>query len=92
MDCLNSEIASYLIGKGILKSSDFRESQIYEIANGEKIEMRTAILSSITIGSYQFNNIKIVIGDQTASLLLGMSFLNRYKWHFNKNTLVLEPK
>ena len=89
---INSEIESYLSEKGILTPSNFRESKVYEIANGEKIEMRTAILSSIKIDGYQFNNIKIIIGDQNSSLLLGMSFLNRYKWYFDKNTLVLETK
>ena len=83
---INEEMKNYLMSIGILKQSDFRDNKIYEIANGEKIEFKTAILNTIKIDGKEFKNIKIAIG-KNASLLLGMSFLNRYNWRFNDSTL-----
>ena len=88
---INTEMKDYLMQVGILKSSDFGQSKIYEIANGNKVRFKTATLNSIEISGNTFNNIPIAIGDN-ASLLLGMSFLDKFHWRINNNTLELERK
>lgn len=88
---LNAEMKDYLMKIGVLKSSDFGQSRLYEIANGQKLRLKTATLNSIEIDGHTFNNIPIAIGDD-ASLLLGMSFLDKFHWRINNNTLELEKK
>ena len=88
---INTEMKDYLMQVGVLKSSDFGQSRIYEIANGSKVRFKTATLNSIEISGNKFNNIPIAIGDN-ASLLLGMSFLDKFHWRINNNTLELERK
>lgn len=89
---INSEIKEHLMREGLLNRRDFGEKRVYEIANGSKLEFETATLSSMKIDGKTFNNIKMAIGNKNTSLLLGMSFLNKYKWYFDNNSLVLENK
>ena len=88
---INNEMRDYFIRTGILKSSDFGKNRVYEIANGESITMQTAILNSIKIHDIEFRNVNIAMGDN-ASLLLGMSFLNKYNWRFKGNYLEVQNK
>jgi len=88
---INTEMKDYLMQAGVLKSSDFGQSRIYEIANGQKVRFKTATLNSIEINGNKFTDIPIAIGDN-ASLLLGMSFLDRFNWRINNNFLELERK
>ena len=88
---INIEMRDEFIRKGILKSSDFGENRLYEIANGESFVMQTAILSSMKIHDIEFRHVNIAIGEN-ASLLLGMSFLNKYNWRFQGKYLELTSK
>ena len=88
---INTEMKDYLMQAGVLKSSDFGRDRIYEIANGQKVSFKTATLNSIEISGNKFTDIPIAIGDD-ASLLLGMSFLDRFNWRINKDVLELERK
>ena len=89
---INSDIERNLINLGYLKESDYRKPRVYEIANGKHITLKIANLSYIKIDNNRFDNIDIAIGDENASLLLGMSFINRFDWKITNNTLDLLPK
>ena len=89
---INSEMESYLLANGFLKNSYYDEPRIYEIANGQRIELKIAKLPFIEIGNYKFSDINIAIGNEKASLLLGMSFLNRFDWKFTNNHLEIIQK
>ena len=89
---INSDIEQDLLNTGFLRLGDYSQPRIYEIANGQEIKLEIAKLNYITIDSQQFYDIDIAIGNQHASLLLGMSFLNRFYWRFTDNTLELSPK
>ena len=89
---INSSIEKNLLNYGYLRQSDYKESRVYEIANGQQIKLNIAELPNIKISGYEFNNIDIAIGDDRASLLLGMSFLNRFDWKITENELELGPK
>ena len=88
---IDGTIKDYLINMNYLKYSDFGEDKIYEIASGEKLKFQTATLSSITIAGNKFRNVQIAIGDN-ASLLLGMSFIDRFDWKINDDVLELRNK
>ena len=89
---INSSIERNLLNYGYLREYDYKESRVYEIANGQQIKLNIAELPNIKISGYEFNNIDIAIGDDRASLLLGMSFLNRFDWKITQNYLELGPK
>ncbi len=89
---INSSIEKNLLNYGYLREYDYKESRVYEIANGQQIKLNIAELPNIKIFGYEFNNIDIAIGDDRASLLLGMSFLNRFDWKITENALELGPK
>ncbi len=89
---INSDMENYLLQNGYLRLSHYKDSRIYEIANGQRIELKIAILPYIKIGNYKFNDIEIAIGGKSSSLLLGMSFLNRFDWKFNSNNIELISK
>ena len=89
---INSDIERNLINLGYLKESDYRQPRVYEMANGKQITLKIANLSYIKIANNRFKNIDIAIGDDNASLLLGMSFINRFDWKITNNTLELKQK
>ena len=89
---INSEVKNLLFRTGGLNKSDFLKPNVYEIANGEKVVFDTAILRSLIIGGRLFSNIEIVVGNEYTSLLLGMSFLNRFDWKFTNTNLELKPR
>ena len=89
---INSDIEQDLLNTRFLRLGDYSQPRIYKIANGQEIKLKIANLNYITIDEQQFYDIDIAIGNQHASLLLGMSFLNRFEWRFTNNTLELSPK
>jgi clan AA aspartic protease (TIGR02281 family) len=89
---INSEIKNLLFRTGGLNKSDFLKPNVYEIANGEQVVFETAILKSLIIGGTSFSDIEIAVGNEYTSLLLGMSFLNRFDWKFINNSLELKSK
>lgn len=82
-----------LINKNIIKKKDYLEPALYRLADGSIIKCRRLVLSSIKIGDYTIKNIIASVGVSNAPLLLGQSFLNKFKkWSINNSTneLILE--
>tara|TARA_B100000963_G_scaffold308129_1_gene283488 strand:- start:521 stop:1120 length:600 start_codon:yes stop_codon:yes gene_type:complete len=88
---INSEVEKYLLNNRKINKSNYIQ-KYYITANGSKMRLNTTTISSIVIGGKLFKNLKVAIGDQEASLLLGMSFLNQYDWKFKGNYLELRSK
>ena len=88
---MNTEMKDYLMQAGILSSSDFGQSGFATIANGQKVSYKSATLNSIEISGNKFTDIPISISDNF-SLLLGMSFLDKFHWRINNDVLELERK
>ena len=63
-----------------------------DTANGE-VEVYTAQIASLRVGSIRQNDAKAVIGKSFGNTnVLGMSFLSSLKsWHVESNTLILTP-
>jgi len=89
---INSDIERDLLNSGYLRSSHYKESRIYNIANGQQIKLKIAELPFIKINGHTFRDIEIAIGDENASLLLGMSFLGRFDWKLTKESIEMIPK
>jgi len=89
--CIDSELESLLLRSGKISKSKYRP-KTYTIADGSKIVLNETTISSIDIGGVNFKNIKVAIGDRNTSRLLGMSFLNQFKWEIKGNYLELRNK
>lgn len=88
---INSSIEKNLISSGKIRRGSYVPVR-YEIADGSTVVLYETVVSSIEIGGRTFRNVKVAIGDENTSLLLGMSFLNSFNWKFNGNILELRGK
>jgi aspartyl protease family protein len=82
-----------LVRTGTLQKGDFLGTQTYQLADGSTVPSRTFRIRSLTVGDRVIQN---VIGSMTnveGSLLLGQSFLSRFKrvsFDYGLQVLVLE--
>lgn len=88
---IDSELESLLLKSGKINRRQY-QLKTYRIADGSTLVLNQTIISSIEIGGVIFKNVKVGIGDRNASRLLGMSFLNQYKWEIKGNYLELRNK
>tara|TARA_Y100000589_G_scaffold96468_1_gene91038 strand:+ start:55 stop:1623 length:1569 start_codon:yes stop_codon:yes gene_type:complete len=89
---LSSSVENELISRGKIRANDYTGVREYQIANGQILQFKTATLKTIEINNNIFSSIDVAIGDKNTSLLLGMSFLDKFKWRINENVLELEAK
>ena len=82
-----------LIRTKTITDSDFRGEQVYVLADGSKVKSRIFILRSLRVGNQTVQNVEASVADIKGSLLLGQSFLRRFKtWSIDNTTneLVLQ--
>ena len=88
-----NKVVAQLLRSGALRRSDFEGTQDYRLADGSTMTSRTFRLRQIKVGDRVIENVLASEGGETGSLLLGQSFLSRFKsWSINnhKQVLVLE--
>ena len=62
-----------------LGSGDFIGSKTYVLADGSELPSMTFRLRELRVGSYRLANVTASVGPPTSELLLGQSFLSRFK-------------
>ena len=88
-----NKVVAQLLRSGALQRSDFKGNQDYRLADGSTVTSRTFHLRQLKVGDRVVENVLASEGGETGSLLLGQSFLSRFKsWSINnqKQVLVLE--
>jgi predicted aspartyl protease len=88
-----ADVVSTLMRTGTLKTTDFRGEQIYRLADGSTLPSQTFRIRSLKVGNKILENVKGSIGPAKGDLLLGQSFLSRFKsWSVDndKHALVLK--
>jgi predicted aspartyl protease len=88
-----SDVVSTLIRMGAIVDGDFTGSQKYELADGSIVNSRTFRIRSLKVGDRIVQNIRGSVAGPSGSLLLGQSFLEKFKsWSMDntKHELVLE--
>ncbi|MGB6757484.1 MAG: retropepsin-like aspartic protease [Xanthobacteraceae bacterium] len=88
-----SDVVSTLMRTGTIERSDFIGTQTYILADGSESPSNTFIIRSLKIGNARVENVTGSVSLAKGSLLLGQSFLERFKsWSINNTThdLVLE--
>jgi predicted aspartyl protease len=90
-----ADVFSTLVRTGTIKNSDIIGKQSYVLADGSKIVSVTFAIRSLKVGDRLVENVKGSVAPPQGSLLLGQSFLERFKsWSMDnvKHVLLLEPK
>ena len=87
-----ADVVRTLMRTGALKSSDFFGEQTYMQADGSKVSSQTFRIRSLKVGNNVIENVTASVTPPQGFLLLGQSFLERFKsWSIDnaKHELVL---
>ena len=87
------KVEKYLLEHGIINETNYLTPALYSIADGSIIEARRFILPSIRIKNTVVENILCSVNSSSDVMLLGKSFLDRFKsWKIDNETnqLILE--
>jgi predicted aspartyl protease len=79
---------------GTIKETDFIGERTYVLADGSKSQSVTFTIRSLRVGDTVLENVRGSIASSQGSLLLGQSFLERFKsWSIDntKHKLLLDP-
>ena len=88
-----ADVVMTLVRTGTIREADFIGEQIYVLADGTRVKSKTFRIRSIQVGDKIIENVVGSIASVRGSLLLGQSFLGRFKsWSIDnaKHTLRLE--
>lgn len=92
---ISSDIFSTLIKQGKIDKSDILGYEYYKIADGSTVKQVSIMLRKLQIGQIVVNNVKASVGTSITPLLLGQSFMQKFKQFTidNENGLLLiDPK
>jgi clan AA aspartic protease (TIGR02281 family) len=90
-----ADVVSTLMRTGTLAPTDFTGTQTYVLADGSQVPSQTFRIRSLKVGDWVLNNVTASVASANGSLLLGQSFLARFKsWSIDnvRQVLSLEPK
>jgi clan AA aspartic protease (TIGR02281 family) len=88
-----SDVFSTLVRAGTITKEDIIGSDTYTLADGSQKKSTTFRIRSLKIGPTILENVKGSVAEDSSPLLLGMSFLSRFKsWSVDneKHILVLK--
>jgi clan AA aspartic protease (TIGR02281 family) len=90
-----ADVISTLKRAGTIKESDFIGQQTYVLADGTQSQSATFKIRSLRVGGMLVENVRASVVSSQGSLLLGQSFLERFKlWSIDntKRELLLDPR
>ena len=88
-----SDVVTTLVRTGTITDGDFMGEQTYVLADGSRVKSKTFLIRSLKVGDKVVENVLGSVADVKGSLLLGQSFLSRFKkvsFDYSQGTLVLE--
>jgi len=85
-----ADVVLTLIRTGTLTEADFSGTKTYVLADGSKVPSQTFRIRSLKVGNRILENVSGSVASVNGSLLLGQSFLNRFKsWSIDNARQVL---
>lgn len=90
-----ADVALTLVRTGTIQDSDFIGEQHYQLADGSVVKSARFKISSLKVGNQTVADVVGSISDSKGPLLLGQSFLSRFRsWSIDNTTrdLVLVPR
>jgi clan AA aspartic protease (TIGR02281 family) len=88
-----ADVVLTLMRTGAIKEGDFIGTEKYRLADGSTVSSRTFIVRSLKVGDRTVTDVRASVADVNGPLLLGQSFLKRFKSWSQDNAaheLVLE--
>jgi hypothetical protein len=88
-----ADVVMTLTRMGTITNADFIDDQIYRLADGSTVKSKTFRIRQLSVGGRVVNNVLGSIAGVNGSLLLGQSFLSRFRkvsFDYNRGVLVLE--
>jgi hypothetical protein len=74
-----ADVVMTLIRTGTIRDSDFVGEQTYRLADGSTVKSRTFRIRQLQVGSRTIENVLGSVANVEGSLLLGQSFLSRFR-------------
>ena len=74
-----ADVVLTLMRAGTISSSDFIGEQTYKLADGSTVPSVTFLIRSLKVGSREIQNVTASVTAVEGSLLLGQTFLSRFK-------------
>ena len=74
-----ADVVSTLMRTKTLKETDFLGEQTYVLADGSKVPSQTFVIRSLKVGNIVLENVHGSVASVHGSLLLGQTFLSRFK-------------
>ncbi len=85
-----ADVVLTLIRTGTLTSDDFLGTQTYRLADGSAVPSQTFRIRTLRVGDRLLENVKASVAPVKGSLLLGQSFLSRFRsWSIRNEQRVL---
>ncbi len=82
-----ADVVLTLFRTNTIAMSDFRGEQAYALADGSTFKSRKFVLRKLTVGDHTVENVEALIVDIKGQMLLGQSFLKRFKsWSIDNTT------
>jgi predicted aspartyl protease len=83
-------VVSMLMRSGTLDRSDFLGKQMYTLADGSTVSNETFRLHALRVGDREMRDVTCSVGSEDGGLLLGQSFLQRFKsWSIDNRRRML---
>jgi len=73
------DVVLTLIRTKTITTADFRGEELYVLADGSTVKSHNFILRRVTVGNQSVGNVEATTSDEQGSLLLGQSFLRKFK-------------
>lgn len=92
---ISNDIFTTLIKQGKIDKSDILGYEYYQIADGSTVKQLSILLRKLQIGEIVVTNIKASVGSTISPLLLGQSFMQKFKQFTIDNEngyLLIDPK
>jgi predicted aspartyl protease len=74
-----ADVVSTLMRTKTLRETDFLGEQTYVLADGSKVPSQTFVIRSLKVGNVVLENVNGSVASVHGSLLLGQTFLSRFK-------------
>jgi predicted aspartyl protease len=87
---ISAGMARILVQKGQIRPGDYRGYMIARLADGSQVREQLFVIRSLKVGNRELTNVMGQIGGERTQLLLGQSFLRRFKsWSIDNRRRVL---
>jgi clan AA aspartic protease (TIGR02281 family) len=85
-----ADVVLTLVRAGTITDTDFLGKRLYRLADGSTVPSQTFRIRSLTVGDRALENVTGSVASASASLLLGQSFLSRFRsWSIDNQRMVL---